>query len=438
MSEPERDGLGRLLEDLESADWPAPELLARYVREPNALEEAERLAVERAMAAHPAIADELDTLRGFDFARLDADRQAGAAQSGWLGALAWLRRPAVAWALVAAAALGLWLALGGDPDPTAPAPTPDLVMPNAPDSGALPDGDTSPRPDPRERAIPTPEAPRLAERPESGGPAPGTSEAPTPAIPAPDLETSPATQLAAAGDAAPTPGTSPSAGAPDAANEGTPDRVSPPAPSTRPEPTPEPEMLLAMHVPDYRPAFGLAMPGESSSGALRGGEGAGWLRVVSPAHRTRVDAASPPLFWSTDRVPETGAFYLTLLDREEEALVLDRRLPAPASQGLQRVDLATLGVTLPPGEDLRWSIAYRPDEDSPPAAFDFGWLRRAPLDLEAADRLAGLPVHERSAFLAAAGCYNEALAVALAERDAAPDDPSRRDAVERLLSVGAE
>ena len=56
MSERDEAGLRRLKQDLDEADWPAPELLARYATEPNRLSEAEKRQVEHALASSPLVA----------------------------------------------------------------------------------------------------------------------------------------------------------------------------------------------------------------------------------------------------------------------------------------------------------------------------------------------------------------------------------------------
>ncbi len=106
MTDREEAGLRRLKRDLEEADWPSPELLARYASEPNRLREDEKQAVERALASSRIVADELATLRSFDFSRLDADRRdeiaeahanAATATGSWLRSIraGWLFRPPV-------------------------------------------------------------------------------------------------------------------------------------------------------------------------------------------------------------------------------------------------------------------------------------------------------------------------------------------------------
>ena len=115
MSRDESEGLDALFQDVMESDLPDPELLARYATEPNELTAEERDEVETAMRRSLIVVDELDTLRGFDFGALDADQEA-TSDRGSVGAwfVSLLGQP-VAWAgIAAAAALGLWIALGGN------------------------------------------------------------------------------------------------------------------------------------------------------------------------------------------------------------------------------------------------------------------------------------------------------------------------------------
>ncbi|MCA9505991.1 MAG: DUF928 domain-containing protein, partial [Myxococcales bacterium] len=205
-------------------------------------------------------------------------------------------------------------------------------------------------------------------------------------------------------------------------------------PTSAPEVAPAPgEVLLAMNLPDYHPAFGRD-PLAAGDWIVRG-EGADEVGIVvaGPDHLTRTSLASPTLHWSLAKLPSGGVFHLTILDEDDEPVVLDRALPAPTRTGLQRLDLGALGVSLPIGPVLRWSIAWRPSEDAPPASFDFGWLRVVPLDAADAARIAAAPPGERVALLAEAGCFHEALDLALATEARAGATPDVERAITRLL-----
>ena len=157
MPTDDRERLEVLYQTVLEHGFPAPELLARYVTAPNALSEEERMEVESAAARFPAVADELDTLRGFDFRALDADLQENTTKSAATLLRKLFLRPSFAAGLVASAALTVWLSLGqgwGD----GVQPTPVLASARSEESIA----------DPALYPVPThtiPEAVELARQP---------------------------------------------------------------------------------------------------------------------------------------------------------------------------------------------------------------------------------------------------------------------------------
>lgn len=399
MNEREEAGLLRLKIDLDEAGWPSPELLARYATDPNGMREDEKQIVERALASSRIVADELATLRGFDFSRLDDDRRAAEAGlgatigagaekagSGWLDWLrsGWLVRPPALAGMVALLALVYWLALSDRTSrPTsAPEAPPQLAEQDAPTAPVVP-------------------APPIA--PELEAPAP--KDVPTTLDPSRVAAIEPAPEV---------------------------------PPQATPAPTPEREaereevVLLAMAMPDYRPAYGLE-PQAGAEWVVRGGEVPA-LEIVAlvPDHVARACSPSPVLHWSLDRVPEKGDFFLTIVDADDEPIVLDQPVARPARAGLQRLDLAAARVSLPQGRTLRWSIALREDEAAAPSAFDFGWLRVETPDPARAAELADGGDARRAAGYAELGCYSEAFEAALVARSKQPADPTATRAVAKL------
>ena len=414
MSESDARRLERLWQALEGSDLPSPDLVARYVDDPNGLSPEEREEIDRALAQQAAVIDEADTLRGFDFSALEADRRAaevGASRAGW--ALRW--RPFVWAAAAAAVALFVSVALLDDASETGSTAPPTLA-----DRGSEP-APSGPEASEEDESS-TPPVPRLAD-----------AEAPDPIEPEPDP--APVEPSVEAPEAL--------ALVPDAESPGPSPVVPPPAPSAPPEEAPvrpaerPREMLLAMATPAYEPAFGLDVPG-----------GPGWtlrsvsaedlsIAVVSPDHVTRVSVERPVLHWAIDALPAEGGFYLSVLDGEGEPVIEDQRLPAPSDVGLQRTPLASLpavdGRALPAGETLRWSIDWREGLEAPTGAVDFGWLRFAPLDPDAEAALSTTADADRSAFFAGEGCFHESLEAALALRDAHPDAAFVEASIRTLL-----
>lgn len=410
MSEREEAGLRRLQHDLDEADWPSPELLARYATDPNALSEAEKRQVERALATSRVVTDELATLRGFDFSRLDADRRGADAPAGaravgaargdgpsWLERLrgTFRLRPRALAALTALLALAIGFALSGRfgssngssdaPPQLAERETPSAPIPPIEPIAPEPPGATELE---AQRPVPEADASRIAATP-----TPARTPEPAPG-PAPSRE----------GD-----------GDGDGGRGG------------------EREILLAMTMPDYHPAYGLE-PQPGTEWIVRGGDADARISIaiLTPNHLVRACSASPRLHWSLDRLPTRGAFHLTIVDADDEPIVVDQPIPAPDRAGLQRLDLAALRIALPEGRPLRWSIALREDEEAAPSAFDFGWLRFEAPDATGAARLAAADEAGRAAAYADLGCYSEALAAALDARAAHPGDPGPERAIAAL------
>ena len=419
MSPNERDGWVRLHDELrddagEALDLPSPELLARYADEPNALSPEDRAIVEDALARSAAVRDELDTLRHFDFSALHEDARAGAGEAkGFLSALvAFLSRPPVVLAGAALAAFLLWW-MGSTPplEPMSEAPEPRIVSPEPRDPAPAPD--LAP---PGVRGEDGPREEQLAERPPP-----------------------------AADESAPRPGPSESDIAPaDAEAPALADREPAPEPAT-PVPGAEaaaPEMLLAMAMPEYVPAFGTESL-DPGAWRLRGDASRGpTIRLVTPDHVVRTRTDRPVLHWSLDRLPERregAGFFLTLLDGEDEPIALDVPLAWPERAGWQRLELSALDLALPARTRVRWSVAFRATPEAPPTAFDLGWMRWQPLDEVQAAALEDEATPDRVATLAATGCFHEAVARALDAVDRYPDDDRPKEALRLLLAaVGLE
>jgi hypothetical protein len=187
-----------------------------------------------------------------------------------------------------------------------------------------------------------------------------------------------------------------------------------------------------MVMPDYRPAYGLE-PQTGADWIVRGGgDAAATIVALVPDHVARACSASPTLHWSLDRLPEHGSFFFTIVDADDEPIVLDRPLSRPERAGLQRLELAALSIELPEGRPLRWSIALRADEASAPTAFDFGWLRVEKPEATPAAALAERSDANRAAGYAELGCYSEALDAALIARAGHPGDAAPEQAVAKL------
>lgn len=428
MSRDEAEGLNALYRDVLTSDLPDPELLARYVTAPNELSEAERLEVEEAMRRSPAVVDELDTLRGFDFSQLDADRRAAAERSGLFAALAaWLspgRLAAVA-AVVAVLALSIRVLQQPDAGGTRePARVAQETAPEAP-RGRAP----APRaPTPGPLAPDEAESTRLAQQPTPGAePAAPTGPTASPPATGVDPAPDPPDETRLAEERAPVPPPRP----PER------DDAEPPTSPAQPGPTratPPDEVLLAMNVPRYATPLDAAT--RAFDAPYRAGGGAPAITLLAPAHVARSATPQPTLHWHVDRVPGDGGFYLTVSDERDEDVVENRALAAVLRPGIQRVSLAELGVSLAPGVEYRWSIALRPDAEAPPERFAFGWLRVVPPEDAARASFAAAPAVERPDRFARAGYWYDAVDATVGLVEAHPTDARPAAALSALLEQG--
>jgi hypothetical protein len=404
MSVDENQGLDDLYQDVRESELPEPELLARYADDPESLSEDERRQVEAARARSPIVADELATLSGFDmsvFGGAESVAPETGAQVIPLRRRVWqtVKSPPVALALAASvAALAVWFT-GVDP-PREEAP---WVAQEEP-------------PPAEERLAPEPTLPAPIQSPEreiqivDRPPTPPAPEQPTPQTEAPP---EPSRQFAEIESDEP------------AAES---------APSPTP-PSPPAQILIAMAMPDYAAPTGSDIFGPGAS-VYRSREPSGSkLTALSPAHRARSTRESPSLHWHLAALPESGAFYLTILDEEsDEEIAVDRVLAIPQVSGLQRIDLAELGIALPAGRGLRWSVAHRPEPDSPPTDFAFGWIEAAAPGADTGECSGALELAERPAACARAGYWYDALEATLELRRLHPESDQPAEALRRLAT----
>jgi uncharacterized protein DUF928 len=147
------------------------------------------------------------------------------------------------------------------------------------------------------------------------------------------------------------------------------------------------------------------------------------LAALAPEHVGHTLRAQPVLYYFA---PQGAAARLVLQpanDADARPLV-ERELPAPARAGIQRVDLAALGITLAPDVDYRWTLATTRDKSS-------GAIRRVAPSPELAAKLPGASGRQRYALLAREGIWYDALDEVSRAVDAAPANiaPARHRAM---------
>jgi hypothetical protein len=143
------------------------------------------------------------------------------------------------------------------------------------------------------------------------------------------------------------------------------------------------------------------------------------LAALSPEHTGLTISAQPALYYFA---PGSAGVRLALRpagDPGSQPLV-DQELPAPRRPGIQRLELKTLGVTLAPGVEYRWSIASTGNAKDNSS----GNIRRIEPSAELLRRLSATAGRQRYSMLAREGLWYDALDEVSRAVDAAPSDPA--------------
>jgi hypothetical protein len=110
--------------------------------------------------------------------------------------------------------------------------------------------------------------------------------------------------------------------------------------------------------PVYRPPS-RGKPRARVGGAVRGARSSRpTLTALVPEHTGLTVSGSPSLFWYLDVMPQRdAALVFTLTDEESVDPVIETALVQPEVTGVQRIDLAALGIELRPEREYQWSVA---------------------------------------------------------------------------------
>jgi hypothetical protein len=157
------------------------------------------------------------------------------------------------------------------------------------------------------------------------------------------------------------------------------------------------------------------------------------LTALAPPHVARASGSTPTLPWHVDRIPEEGAFYLTILEEDGEPVVENRLLDQPAASGVQRISLARLDISLPAGVELRWSVAHRLEEESPPTDYSFGWIQVVEAGSAEHDCVEAARLADRPAACARLGYWYDAIEATLQLESRFPGDDQPQAALRLLL-----
>ena len=142
------------------------------------------------------------------------------------------------------------------------------------------------------------------------------------------------------------------------------------------------------------------------------------LTALAPQQHTGLTlGAQPALYYYT---PAAARPRLTLRPSNDAAAppLVDLELPAPSGNGIQRLDLATLGVRLAPGVEYRWTVSLAGEKRDAS-----GLIQRVEPSADLAQRLAATSGRARYALLAKEGVWYDALDEVSRSIDAAPNNP---------------
>lgn len=214
--------------------------------------------------------------------------------------------------------------------------------------------------------------------------------------------------------------------------------ASPEAEAAAPERMPASEpILIAALDPVHYLAPEDALLRESPGDLVRGTSGGPALVAWVPDHVAHSATAQPTLYWELGGELEDGHEVSVVLTAENE--------PEPLYEGVHVIDakrvrqetnLASLGVSLTPGEVYRWSVVVRAASGDPSAdRIAQGWVEYRAPSRELVDRFAEARRGNRAAHYAERGYWYDALALLVEfERE----HPGDADARERLVGFLAK
>jgi hypothetical protein len=160
--------------------------------------------------------------------------------------------------------------------------------------------------------------------------------------------------------------------------------------------------------------------------------------AVAPEHVGLTSREKPILYWYLAKLPEgEPEIEFTMADAKSPDPLAQTTLPTPARPGLQRIDLATLGVTLPASVEYRWAVALRLDPARPSRDIvALGWIERSDTPESVAAKLGQAGPVEIPLIYAEAGFWYDTLGTLSDLIDQYPENDSLTRARTELLKQG--
>ena len=192
------------------------------------------------------------------------------------------------------------------------------------------------------------------------------------------------------------------------------------------------DILSPVYIPPKR-----LMPRARVGGTLRGTDGKDpEIVALVPDHVGMTVKSTPMLNWFLSK-PTSYPLHFTLNDIQKVPPVYEGILPIPKQEGVQSIDLKTLGLTLEPNVQYRWFVSARRDAAShSPDIVAGGMIERCEFNDCVITQEVVLTCDEGSVTLNANhGLWYDAMGCLCTLIDAKPDNPSLRRLRAKLLNA---
>jgi len=175
-------------------------------------------------------------------------------------------------------------------------------------------------------------------------------------------------------------------------------------------------------------------PQRRIGGSSRGADSAlPGVFVLAPDHVGLTSAEQPALYWYLTG-PTKVRVELTLIDDKQVTPVLELPVAPIAAEGMQRLRLADLKLSLKPEVEYQWTVSLVPDsKERSNDVISGGVIKRVAMPAGLAAKLAAAPPAARPRILAAAGLWYDAIGELSTLIEADPGDKALREQRAKLL-----
>ena len=157
--------------------------------------------------------------------------------------------------------------------------------------------------------------------------------------------------------------------------------------------------------------------------------------ALVPDHVGLTISAQPTLYWYlSEGAKGDMRFELTLIDEESIDPLVEKRMSAPSTPGLQRIRLEDYGVKLETGQEYEWYVDLVPNEDQRSQdVVSSGWIERVAAPDGISDRLASADPAAARALYGEAGLWYDVLDASYQLARKNPDNAAHRQQLAALL-----